>query len=132
MRKVKSPREKFNDMRLSLNELYADRTRGEPNTTKNVRSVTERKNLGQNNRLILDSKDRIWYLSEVVDRYGKHRGHIDYPLQLHFNENGEVTKAVELHPYHDPSIPVDDATAALGHALGQSPVNAGLNEPIDD
>lgn len=132
MPKVKSPREKFNDMRLSLNELYADRTHGEPNTTKNVRSVTERKTLGHNNRLILDSKDRIWYLPEVVDRDGFLRSHIDYPLQLHFGDDGEVTKAVVLHPYHDPNIPVDDATAALGQALGQSPVNAGLNEPIDE
>lgn len=132
MPKVKSPREKFNDWKLSLNELYAERTRGEPNTTKNVRSVTERKSLGHNNRLILDSKDRIWYLPEVVDRDGFLRSHISYPLQLHFNENGEVTKAVELHPYYDPNIPVDDATAALGQALGQSPVNAGLNEPIDE
>lgn len=132
MPKVKSPRERFNDWKLSLNELYEDRMRGEPNSTKNVRSVSERKALAQNNRLILDSKDRIWYLPEVVDRDGFLRSHINYPLQLHFDENGEVAKAVELHPYHDPNIPVDDATAALGHALGSAPVNAGLNEPIDD
>ena len=132
MPKVKSSGEKFKDWNLSLNEIYADRTRGEPNTTKNVRSVTVRKNLGQNNRLILDSKDRIWYLPEVVDRYGEPKPHIDYPLQLHFGDDGEVTKGVVLHPYHDPNIPVDDATAALGQALGQSPANAGWNEPIDD
>lgn len=132
MRKKQTPREKFKDWKLSLNELYADRTRGEPNTTKNVRSVTERRNLGQNNRLILDSKDRIWYLPLVVDRNGNPQGHIDHPLQLHFGDDGEVTKAVELHPYHDPNIPVDDATAALGHALGQVPANAGWNEPIDE
>lgn len=128
---IKTGRELIRDYNVSLNDLWEHRSLGEPNSTKNIKVTMHRGILGRPDRVFLDLQDRLWYVPAIVDRNGNPKPHVDYPLQLHFDEQGEVTKGVVLHPYYDPNIPVDDATAALGQALGQTPANAGLNEPYE-
>jgi len=128
---IRTGRELISDYNVDLNDLWERRSKGEPNSTKNIKVTMHRGILGRPGRVFLDLQDRLWYIPTIVDRDGNPMRHVGYPLQLHFDEYGEVSKGVVLHPYHDPNIPVDDATAALGEALGCPPANAGLNEPYE-
>ncbi len=130
-RKRTSGSKLISNPKFGLNDLWKRRSKGEPNSTKNIKVTMHRGILGKPGRIFLDLQDRLWYVPITVDRDGDPKPHVDYPLQLHFDEQGEVIKGVVLHPYYDPNIPVDDATAALGQALGLSPANAGLNEPYE-
>lgn len=128
---TRTGRELINDNSISLNKLWECRSKGEPNSTKNIKVTMHRGILGKPERIFLDLQDRLWVVPTIVDRDGNPKPHVDYPLQLHFDEQGEVIKGVVLHPYHDPSIPLTDDELAMSSYMGYPPANAGLNEPYE-